>query len=267
MKKCSTLFSVFACTVILIGCSNSLADQNASGDNRISEVESDISNKSVIVSDDVAEHTHPLFGDSDNEDFANNNASDHLAYGTDVRAFDSIRAMKEELEMSSQAENISFYELQGLPSAYKESGVEWTEDYVIYYTNEDKVIAFMPFESEIDLHAMKDDSLKNHGTYENLLANKLIHDVVKTEIPTDSGISYECTYNTNVVTGLKLRYYEYQDPVSSRNYILSIDFSPDRSFDNFTLFVFENKTSFMCSGNTSDISLEAAYELFSVTVE
>ena len=126
----------------------------------------------------------------------------------------------------------------------------------------------MPFASESDLSARKDDLLSNHGTYENLLANKLIHDVVKSEIPTDSGIAYECTYSTRVKTGLKIRYYECQDSATGRNYILSVDLSSDGNLENAALFVFDGMNSFMCGGNASEIaSLEAAYELFSVVVE
>lgn len=199
----------------------------------------------------------------------NNDNPDFLAYNTDTRTFDSIRSMKEELEKNSQANNISFYELHGLQSAYSESWVEWAggTDYFIYYTNADKVVAFMPFESESDLTTEKDDWLSNHGTYESLLANELIHDVVKTEIPTDYGISYECTYNTRVMTGLKIRYYEYQDSITGRTYILSVDLSPDGVSESFMLFVFDKDKSFMCSGTASDISLEVVDELYSVTVE
>lgn len=182
--------------------------------------------------------------------------------------FDSIRSMKEELEKSSQADNLSFYELHGLQSAYSESWVEWVRgtDYYIYYTNTDKVVAFMPFESENELTTEKDDWLSNHGNYESLLTNELVHNVVKTDIPTDFGISYECTYNTRVMTGLKTRYYEYQDSITGRTYILSIDLYPDGFSESFMLFVFDKDKSFMCSGTSSDISIDAATELCSVTV-
>jgi len=194
---------------------------------------------------------------------------DYLAYTTDTRVFDNIRAMKKELEQDSPSYTLSFYELQGLPDTYTESWVEWAgkKDYFIYYTDADKVTVFMPFESESGLSAMKEDLLSNHGTYEYLLSNELIHDVVKTELPTDSGVAYECTYSTHIKTGLKIRYYEYQDSLTGRKYILSVDVSPDGMTDSFSLFVFDNNKSFMCSGTDSNVSLDVALELYSVVVE
>jgi len=265
LKKCTAILGILFLTAGLIGCSNSMTTTSLFDDTAASQAESD---HPGLISDDIADTMPTLPGDPGYDSSADHVQSDHLVYDTETRTFDSIRAMKAELEQSSQADTVSFYELQGLPDAYAESGVEWAEqtDYYIYYVSADEVIAFMPFESESAASAMKDDWLSNHGTYENLLANDLIHDVVKTDIPTNSGIAYECTYNTRLKTGLKLRYYEYQDSATGRNYILSVDLSPDGSIDNSVLFVFDDKNSFMCGGNTSDLSIEAAFGLFSVTV-
>lgn len=258
---------VFASVFLLsfVGCGNT---ENKGND--ISQTPTGTPNsitKQPIDSQDNIEETFP----TSDESVAYKQDSPPV-YSTDTQVFNNIRAMKIDLEKNLQPDTLSLYELQGLPDKYEESWVEWADktdylDYFIYYTDADKVTAFMPFESESALSAMKEDWLSDNGTYEYLLSNELIHDVVKTEISTDYGIAYECTYSTRIKTDLRIRYYEYQDSLTNRRYILSVDVSPDGMTDSFSLFVFDNANSFMCGGTDSNMSLDVAFGLYSVVVE
>lgn len=197
-------------------------------------------------------------------------------YESSTQTFDSIRSMKETIENNSaslyvvQSDNSPlFYELTGLPSDYVESSVEWTggSDYFIYYSNDSSSIAYMPFTSEEELQAVLDENLKNSGTYENLLNNTLVNNVIKTDISTSIGSMYECTYNTNKVTGLKLNYHEYTDSASNTTYIISKTYNQNESILNSKLFIFKDSSSFLCIGSETDITMTTALNLTSIPVD
>ncbi len=198
-----------------------------------------------------------------------------------TQTFENIRTMKEEIDEKRNNETQSsiytlssintsdLKELKGLNTDYIESWVEWSGDdtYVIYYTTTDSVIAFIPFSSEDLLQEEMENWLLSDGTYENLLANNLVTDVEFANLPTTTGTSYQCTYNTNRVTGLILRYHTYTNPESNITYILSETLSPDNQLQSKSLFVFAGDKSFMCNGNDVSLTITTACDLYCSNIQ
>ena len=125
----------------------------------------------------------------------------------------------------------------------------------------------MPLGSEDLLRQAMNERLADNGTYEELSRNPLIISIQKNEIPTSLGSSYECIYSNSSITDSKLRYHDYTDNESGIQYILSESFSPTGELRSMALFVFDGENSFMCSGTSPDISMQAAIELRSQIVE
>lgn len=200
---------------------------------------------------------------------------------TSILTFASIRTMKDEIDENrnrdpqsslyslSNINTSDLKELKGLNTNYAESWVEWSGDkkYVIYYTSADSVLAFTPFASEKMLREEMDNWLLSDGTYENLLANRLVTNVEYAALPSATGISYQCIYNTNIVAGLILRYHTYTDPTTNISYILSETFSPDDQLQTKSLFVFDGDSSFMCTGNDDGLTINTALSFSSSIVE
>ena len=126
--------------------------------------------------------------------------------------------------------------------------------------------AFKPFSTEAELSDAMNSWLSVDGTYESLSANERISDIVKTDIDTELGTMYECTYNTDKVEGLKTRYHEYTDE-GGRIYILSQSYMSDGSLSSNALFVFDGTASFMCSGNDPSFTMNSALSLISAEIE
>ena len=242
--KNSRLISIFTTAVLmfsLYSCSSEIMDMN----------------------NDDAESSH-LHNSADAEVAPSFNSS--------TQVFENIRSMKQELENDAatlytvSSETPAFYELSGLPLGYVETSVEWTgsSDYVIYYSNGNSVIAYMPITSEDALDSMLLDLLKNGGTYEYLSENPLVNGVTKTDILSTLGSMYECTYNTSKTSGLKLNYHEYTNEETDVTYIISTTYTNTGDILNSKLFVFNGSSSFVCIGSETNIDMETACSLTSV---
>lgn len=233
-----------------------------------------------IANETFLEVSHQTTSINENTNIDENTSAPPINQST-TQTFENIRTMKEEidnkrnndpqssLQTLSSIDTSDLKELKGLNTDYIESWVELSVDdtYVIYYTSMDSVIAFIPFSSEDLLLEEMENWLLSDGTYENLLANHLVTNVDFTELPTTTGTSYQCIYNTSRVTGLILRYHTYTNPETNITYVLSETFSPDNQLQSNSLFVFDGNNSFMCNGNDVSLTISTACDLYSSIVK
>jgi hypothetical protein len=142
-----------------------------------------------------------------------------VGYGSEVTAFNSIREMIEKInngDLSAGAQKIfdaygcdtaQLLELTGIDEGFSESTVEWCGgfNYCINYIKDGQIISFVPYYTDEQFNS----ALSGLESWDNLLKNELLLNLEKTDLPTDEGFMYECTFDTAVVTGQRKTYHEF----------------------------------------------------------
>lgn len=142
-----------------------------------------------------------------------------VGYGSEVTAFNSIREMIEKInngDLSAGDQKIfdaygcdtaQLLELTGMDEGFSELSVEWCGglNYCINYGKDGQIIAFDPYYTDEQFNS----ALSGLESWDNLLKNELLLNLEKTDLPTDEGFMYECTFDTAVVTGQRKTYHEF----------------------------------------------------------
>ncbi len=176
-------------------------------------------------------------------------------YGSGVEVFDSIREMIRQIEsgtLSWTAQEIydahgcdtsALRELTGMDDGFSEFLVEWCGgmNYSINYQKDDQVIAFMPCDTMEEMY----QAVSAMDAWESLQENDLLMNLVKTDVETDDGIQYECTYDTSVVSGLRITYHETTD-ASGIRCVVTNQYGADGVHQSGAVYVFDESASFYC---------------------
>ena len=205
--------------------------------------------------------------------------------GSSIRDLKALFESKSELEkLEKKYSNYSkkawqnidtskWRELSGLEDEYKEAWVEWGggNNYMVYYLpNGDlqstELYYFHAFSTEEELEKEMEWFLNNE-TYETLLSNEKISNLVKIPLETPYGSGYECTYDTTSKTGLRIQYFEYTDENTGIRYVLSNDYNDDGTLFDSQVFVFDDENSFYAGTGVTELSIEFALTLKSVPLE
>lgn len=187
-----------------------------------------------------------------------------IGYGSEVTAFNNIREMIHQIEsgtLSWTAQEIydahgcdtgALLELTGMDDGYSESLVEWCGgmNYSIYYQKDEQVIAFTPFYTREQF----EQSLSGMDTWESLAENELILNLVKTDLDTEEGIMYECTYDTDKVKGLRNTYHDTTGEDGIRS-IVTNWYGADGEHISGSVYVYDEEIPFQClvSGFEADM--------------
>ena len=200
---------------------------------------------------------------------------------------DSIRDLKALLESKTEVEELKksyskhgipeetwenigiskWRELYGLGDEYKVHHVEWcgVNDYSVYYTGPNDYF-YMPLLTEDKYNGEMSFWMENK-TYENLLANQLVSNVVKETVETSLGTAYECTYDTKSVVGLRARYHEYTDAETGIQYTVAQSMHPDGTIRSSVGFVLDGENSFLAGSFSRFMTLDVLMTLKSVPLE
>jgi len=158
-------------------------------------------------------------------------------------------------------------ELSGLGDEYKVYHVEWGggNNYSVIYT-EPNDFFYEPFLTEDDFNDSMSFWMENK-TYESLLANQLVSNVVKETVETSLGTAYECTYDTKSVVGLRARYHEYTDAETGIQYTVAQSMHPDGTISSSVGFVLDGENSFLAGSFSRFMTLDVLMTLKSVPLE
>ena len=193
-----------------------------------------------------------------------------VGYGSEVTAFNSIREMIEKIkggDLSAGAQKIfdaygcdteQLRELTGLDEGFSESMVEWCGgfNYCINYIKDGQVIAFKPYYTD-ELYI---GALSELETWDVLQKNKLLLNLEKTDIPTDEGIMYECTFDTSRVTGQRKTYHGFTGADGIQRVVTNW-YGADGNPISGQIFVFDDTLRFSCYVFGFEADMELAKRL------
>ena len=149
-------------------------------------------------------------------------------------------------------------ELTGMDENFSEFLVEWCGglNFSIYYQKDDRNIAFMPFYTQEAF----EQSLSGMDTYESLAENELILNLVKTDLDTEEGIMYACTYDTSKVKGLRMTYHDTIGEDGIRR-IVTNQYNTNGKHDYGSIYTFDEEVPFCCVVRGFEADMEFAMRL------
>lgn len=198
-------------------------------------------------------------------------------YGSGVAAFDSIREMIRQIENGELnwadqeiydahgCDIAELRELTGMDEGFSEYLVEWCGGLnysLCYHIEEQKYdkekqhIAFMPFYTQEAF----EQSLSGMDTYESLAENELILNLVKTDLDTEEGIMYACTYDTSKVKGLRMTYHDTIGEDGIRR-IVTNQYNTNGKHDYGSIYTFDEEVPFCCVVRGFEADMEFAMHL------
>ena len=196
-------------------------------------------------------------------------------YGSGTAAFDNIREMIRQIETGTLnwadqeiydtygCDTAKLRELSGLCDGFSEFLVEWTGglDYCINYQKDEQTIAFMPYYTEEQFA----QALSGMDTWESLSKNTLLLNLEKTELETDAGVLYVCTFDTSAVPGQRITCHESIGPDGIRR-IVTNWYGGDGEHISGSIYVFAEEVPFVClvSGFPADMAFAEGLRMESV---
>jgi len=197
-------------------------------------------------------------------------------YGSGVAGFDNIREMIRKIETGtlSEAEQKIYdahgcdtallRELTGLDEGFVEVMTQWLGgmDYCLYYQKDEQSVAFLPAYAEEQFQ----QALAGMDSWEVLMENDLLLNLQKTDLETENGIRYECTFDTARVDGQRITYHEAVGTDGIRR-IVTNWYGGDGAHISGSIYVFDKDVPFTCTVRGFAADMEFAEGLRAVCVQ